>query len=122
MSALSLKRRGCFMEVGNGKLGNELQYFYEEASRRAYAHGSNVTVTAKITVIPPAKDNIGGVKYAITISSPMRKSIQYEAQFDDGVIIATAPYDIGVMQESLFYPESDEQDAEDKKTVKSREI
>jgi len=102
------KRRGSFLEIGNGKLGNELQDAYEEAAIRAHATNAPVTVTAKITVRAPDNQGIGAVSYELSVSNPKRKSILYETECDHtGVVIASAPMDIGVLQTSLYF-EDDE--------------
>jgi len=99
----NLKRRGSFLDIGYGKLGIELQAEYEKAAQIACERSQPVTITMNITVIPPQEQNIGKVMYDLTTKLPKRTSIQYDACYDKGVIIATAPRDVGFLQESLYF-------------------
>jgi len=99
----NLKRKGCFTEIGYGKLGTEVQAEYEKAAQIACERGQPVTITLNITVIPPQEQNIGKVKYDLITKLPKRASIEYDAAYDKSVIIATAPRDVGFLQEALYF-------------------
>jgi len=102
------KRKGSVLEIGNGKLGNEMQDAYEEAAMRAHATNAAVTVTVKVTVRPSDSKGIGAVSYELSVTNPKRKSILYETECDHtGIIIASAPMDIGVFQTSLYLEDDD---------------
>lgn len=100
-------RKQAFYEVGNGKLGREVQDKFEESARVACARNAPVTLTLKITITPPKDEDIGGVSYTLSRTDPTRKSLSYEALFNKGMISATAPDNIGVLQESLFHETED---------------
>ena len=101
------KRRGSFLEIG-GNFGIKMQAAYEEAARRASELNAPVTVTAKITIGQPDRHGIGKVKYTLGATAPAYKSADFETEVDHtGTIIATAPMDIGVMQESLYFADEE---------------
>lgn len=103
-SAMDLRKQ-AFWEIGGGRLGLRIQTEFEEASILACETNQEVEVTAKIKIKPPREQNIGGISYSVYHSTPKYKSIEFEAEFDHGLIIATARPDVGVLQQGLEFPE-----------------
>jgi hypothetical protein len=101
---VSSKRKLSVFEIGSGKLGKELQDEFEQATITACERNSKVSVSLKITVFPPSVDNFGRVSYALKTTPPTRESIEYETEVDNGLIIASAPLEVGVLQERLQLP------------------
>lgn len=101
------KRKLAFWEIGYGRLGKELQDELEQAAITACERHAPVKITLTVTVGPPTMDNIGKVAYKLKTTQPARESLDYEAEFDHGLIVATAPDNIGVLQERLKFPEEE---------------
>lgn len=101
------KRKMGFFEIGNGKLTKELQDEFEQASITAVERNGAVKITLTINVNPPTIDNLGSISYTLKSSAPVRKSVEYEAEYQHGLIVEHAPMDIGVMQERLKFPGED---------------
>jgi hypothetical protein len=100
------KRKAHFTEIGpNVKLGREVQDEYERAAETACMRNAPVKITLIITVCPPMEDNIGKVSYEIKTTLPSRKSIEFDAAFDNNKVVATSTSDLSILQESLNFPE-----------------
>lgn len=100
-------RRLAFYEIGKGAFAEKVQAEFEQAQICARETQSPVTVTVKIIVAPPDKNDVRYSRVGFTVKTalPDYKSIPYTAELRDGIIVSTGEDVADVLQTKLELPE-----------------
>ena len=109
------KRFLSVFEIGHGMFGRELQDHFQNAQLTAANSGLNVTITAKIVIAPPERDQFNkGISLAACathVESKTQKAKprgwQLEIDSKTGIATASGSDAFDVLQEELKFNEDD---------------
>lgn len=81
-------RKQAFHEVGQGKLGLEMQRLYEDCQQLALQSKQAITITLRLTIeAPPDGDRFGKTSFTLTHNQPTLKSVPFTTEYSAGVAV-----------------------------------